>query len=68
MRNTTDQPNRPRSRAKPATSPSTKTPRDVIDFAIWRDVLLTRRAEAGDVDAIIAWLKKFGGPEWNVDA
>jgi hypothetical protein len=31
-----------------------------------RDVELCERALAGDVDAAIWWLTKYGGPEWQV--
>jgi hypothetical protein len=37
-----------------------------VDFKIWRDVQLSERAMAGDVDAMIEWLTRFGGPEWQI--
>jgi hypothetical protein len=37
----------------------------VVDFATWCNVRLTERAMAGDVDACISWLRKFGGPPWS---
>jgi hypothetical protein len=36
-----------------------------VDFETWRRVRLTERAMAGDLDCIIEWLQRFGGPEWQ---
>lgn len=49
----------------PAASADRDCVRVVIDFALWRDVLLVKRADAGDVDAMIEWLRRYGGPEWR---
>ena len=34
----------------------------------WRGLKLVQRALAGDVDAMIEWLSRFGGAEWYVPA
>jgi hypothetical protein len=38
---------------------------DVVSLADWNNVRLCERALAGDLDAAIAWLSKFGGPEYQ---
>jgi hypothetical protein len=35
----------------------------VVDIQLIRDVRLTERADAGDVQAMREWLSKFSGPE-----
>jgi hypothetical protein len=40
----------------------------VVDLALWWDVRLARRALAGDVEAQIRWLAKYGGPEYRAAA
>lgn len=41
---------------------------EIIDVEVvkpLRDVKLTERALAGDVDAAIRWLTRYGGPAWQ---
>ena len=62
---------KPPSKAKPS---ATKTPLSgatVISaetFAMRRDVRLAERALAGDIDAAIEWLNKYGGDKWRPTA
>ena len=41
---------------------------EVVDLALWRDVRLAQRALAGDVEAQIRWLAKYGGPKYRAAA
>jgi hypothetical protein len=39
----------------------------VVDLDVWRGVRLAELALAGDVDAAMEWLGRFGGDQWSID-
>jgi hypothetical protein len=58
---------RPQSKAAPNPKKTRRSAEiiSVEELEALGDLRLAQRALAGDVDAIIAWLTKFAGPEWQ---